>query len=58
MTTFIAFVIGLMVMEALAKLYTLYKGEFPQRTPIEYAIDIVFGVALIVWGSVLLARGA
>ena len=41
-------------LEAFGKLIWLAKGELPPRTKVAEAIDVVIGVVLLIWATVLL----
>lgn len=55
MSTYVWTLVVLMVLEVIAKGYNLGRGELVARTRAGTALDLIFIVALLVWGVYELA---
>jgi hypothetical protein len=56
MDAFIWTVAGITTIETLAKIAFLAKGVLPPRRTNMEAVDVVLGIALLVWAAALLSR--
>ena len=56
MTVFVVIVIGMLLLDSLAKVVLLCMGGNLQRSPVMLGIDVALQSALSMWGIYLIAR--
>ena len=54
MQTFVWVMLTILGIESLVKVICLARGYMPPRNKVATVIDVVLGVAFIVWGAILL----